>query len=70
MSALTEDFMRLPAARRHVAECPLCSAHTREGQMMIRWTEVGFAIAITAFALLFVYCVIFAFRTGYVGAPF
>jgi len=55
MSALTEDFMRLPAARRHVAECPLCSAHTREGQMMIRWTEVGFAIAITAFALLFVY---------------
>jgi hypothetical protein len=49
---------------------PPHSADTRDGQIKIRWTDVGLTMAITAFVLLFVFCVIFAFRTGHVGAPF
>lgn len=70
MSALTEDFIRIARGSSAGRGTPRYSSHTGGGQMMIRWTEVGLAIAIAAFALLFVYCVVFAFRTGYVGAPF
>ncbi len=69
MNALTEDLRIAPrssACRR----MPHYSADRRDAHMGIRWTDVGLAIAITAFALLFVYSVVFAFRTGHVGAPF
>jgi hypothetical protein len=70
MNALTQDFMRIASGSSACRRMARYSSVTGGGQMMIRWTEVGLAITIAAFALLFVYCVVFAFRTGHVGAPF
>lgn len=70
MSTLTEDFIRIACESSACRRMPGHSGRPGDSRMRIGWTWAGLAIAITAFVLLFVYCVVFAFRTGAVGAPF
>jgi hypothetical protein len=70
MSALSESSIWIASGRSAGRRMPTYIAGTGGGQVKTRCIDVGLAIALAAFALVFVYCVIFAFRTGYVGAPF
>jgi hypothetical protein len=63
--------LRLIALRRSVDHRMAISSHfAGAGQMNSRGIYAALAIAIAALVPLFIYSVVFVFRTGYVGAPF